>query len=169
MIIRKEKPFDYKKIYELVKSAFSTPIAQDVYEQDYVNDLRKTEKYIPEFALVAVEDETIIGHIMLTKTQIICKDGLLEELLLSPICVELSHRNNGVGSMLVEESFKIAREKGYSAVFLCGDINYYSRFGFKYSSDFGIINDANIPMEYVLACELSSNSLANKSGIIEIV
>lgn len=169
MIIRQEQTADYEAIYQLVKTAFETARVKDGDEQDYVNNLRKTPNYIPGLALVAEEKGLLIGHIMLTKMQIKGIGQIFEELLLSPVCVMLSHRNQGTGGSLIKESFRLAENMGYSAVFLCGDPAYYSRFGFRPTSDFGIVNHSDIPQKYVMCCELIPNALQNKSGVINIV
>ncbi|MCL1901438.1 MAG: GNAT family N-acetyltransferase [Firmicutes bacterium] len=83
MTIRTEKEADYKKIYELVKRAFETAKVSDGDEQDYVEALRRSDRYIPDFALVAEDDGKLTGHIMLTKTFIKTDTEQIECLLLS--------------------------------------------------------------------------------------
>ncbi|MDD3043438.1 MAG: N-acetyltransferase [Methanosarcinaceae archaeon] len=168
MIIRKENPNDFEKIYELVKVAFQTANVSAGTEQELVNDLRNSDKYIPELALIAEEDGRLIGHIMLTKTHITREDEKYETLLLAPISVALEYRNKGIGSNLVKHSFTLAKSMGYTSVVLVGDPDYYNRFGFKKSSDFGIVYKG-IPEEYVLACELTKNALIDIRGEIASV
>lgn len=147
MIIRKERREEFALIYELVKVAFQTAKVSNGKEQDLVNKLRSSGNYIPELALVAEVNGQLVGHIMLTKTYIIANNGAkFETLILGPISVSLEYRNRGIGSALINESFKIAKEKGYKSIFLVGDPAYYNRFGFKASVDFGIKNNLNITL-----------------------
>lgn len=169
MYIRPEQPEDYEEIYELVKIAFETAAVKEGDEQDYVVELRNGSRYIPELALVAVEGDILIGHIMLTETELISGKEHHWELLLSPLSVALQHRKQGVGGALIKECFRIAKEMGYSAVFLCGDPEYYKRYGFHRASAFGIRNAGNLPQKYVMTYELYPNALKNKSGSINIV
>ena len=169
MKIRQEQISDYPKIYDLVKNAFATAPQKDGDEQDYVNKLRESKNYIPGLSLVAEENGELIGYIMLTSTQIKSEQKTFTELLLSPLCVEFSHRNAGIGAKLVNESFRLAKAMGYSVIFVVGDPKYYSRFGFKCICEFGIINGGNIPEQFVMGCELVSNALKNKKGTIQIV
>ena len=169
MEIRQEKVSDYAAVYELVKTAFATASEKDGDEQDYVNELRKSERYIPELALVAEENGVLIGHIMLTQTRIKTQEETFTQLLLSPLCVEFSRRNTGVGAKLVHESFRRAKAMGYSAVFVVGEPKYYARFGFRRASEFGIMNDGNIPEPYVMVCELTEKALDRKNGTIQVV
>jgi predicted N-acetyltransferase YhbS len=167
MLIRRETPQEFSQIYDLVKIAFQTAKVSDGREQEFVNQLRSSNNYIPELALVAEEDGRLIGHIMLTKTTIKEGDVTHEALLLAPISVVLAFRNKGVGSSLISESFRLAREMGYSSVFLVGDPAYYTRFGFRKTVDFGVQNTNGIPDEYVMACELVPGALAGINGTIE--
>ncbi len=169
MIIRREEEKEFDKIHELVKTAFETAAVKDGDEQEYVRKLRKSENYLPPLALVAEEGGELIGHIMFTKMKIGCGEKIYEELLLSPICVELSHRNRGIGGALIKRGFEIAKEMGYTAVFLVGDPLYYSRFGFKETTCFGIKNEGDIPEKYIMACELYDDALKGKNGKISIV
>ena len=67
LIIRTEHEKEFNQIYDFVRIAFETAQVSDGNEQNFVNELRASENYIPELALVALVDGNIIGHIMLTK------------------------------------------------------------------------------------------------------
>jgi putative acetyltransferase len=164
MLIRRETPEEFSQIYDLVKVAFQTAKVTDGKEQDFVNQLRSNGNYIPELALVAEENGKLIGHIMLTKTYIVNGGNKFETLLLAPISVALEYRKRGVGTSLIKESFKLAKEMGYTSVLLVGDPAYYHRFGFKAAVSFGIKHIYNIPDEYVMACELVPDALYGISG-----
>lgn len=167
MIIRRETSEEFSKIYDLVKVAFQTAKVTNGKEQDFVNQLRSSSNYIPELALVAEEGGKLIGHIMLTRTDITDKNSKFETLFLGPISVVLEYRNKGVGSKLITESFKVARTMGYTSVVLVGDPAYYHRFGFKASVNFGIRHVLDIPEKNVMACELCPNALHDTSGTFD--
>ncbi|WP_051541648.1 GNAT family N-acetyltransferase [Clostridium lundense] len=164
IIIRQEKQDEFKQIYDLVKVAFQTAKVSNGQEQDFVDELRSKGNYIPELALVAEENNKLIGHIMLTKAYINNDNYKTETLLLAPLSVALEYRYKGVGSKLVNKSFEIARNMGYKSVVLVGDPAYYNRFGFKKSANLGIRYSPEIPEEYVLACELIPGALSKISG-----
>lgn len=90
-----------------------------------------------------------------------------EALLLAPISVILEFRNKGIGSELINESFRLAKKMGYTVVFLVGDPAYYHRFGFRRAVTFGIKHTHNIPDEYVMACKLVPNALKGIRGKID--
>lgn len=79
----------------------------------------------------------------------------------------LDYRNKGVGSALIRDSFKLAKEMGYASVILVGDPAYYYRFGFKTAANFGIRTTHEIPDENVMICELIPGSLQGVSGVTE--
>jgi predicted N-acetyltransferase YhbS len=164
--IRVEKPADFPVIFNLVKVAFQTAQVSNGDEQNFVDRLRAGSGYLPQLALVAEQDDQIIGHVMLTKTLVAGAGKNSAVLLLAPLAVELKHRKQGVGSKLVLESFRLAKEHGYKSVLVVGNPAYYGRFGFKPSVSFGIVHDPPIPDPYVMACELVPNALAGVCGTV---
>ena len=167
MIIRKETKQDFDQIYNLVKTAFQTARVTNGKEQDFVNELREGANYIPELALVAEDESEMVGHIMLTKAYVNDGDTKSEVLYLAPVSVVIEKRKSGIGSALIKESFRIAKDMGYTSVFLVGNPDYYHRFGFKTITTFGIKYIHEIPAEFVMACELVPNALDKISGTID--
>ena len=72
-----------------------------------------------------------------------------------------------IGSSLIYEGFRLAKALGYKAVFLCGDPDYYYRFGFRSTASFGIKYIHDIPEKYIMAYELEKGSLDNVVGSID--
>jgi len=168
MIIRPEKESEFGLLYELVKTAFLTAKVSDGKEQDFAERLRAGENYVPELALVAEDGGNVVGHIMLTRTAVVKDGGSFEALMLGPISVAAESRGKGIGSGLVKESFKAAKEMGFKAMVLVGDPEYYERFGFKQADSFGIgWLPENIPAENVMACELVKGALTSVSGTVD--
>lgn len=90
-----------------------------------------------------------------------------DTLMIAPLSVALEYRSVGVGGALVRESFKIAKTIGYNSAFLCGDPNYYSRFGYRPIGDFGITHNS-IPEPYVMGCELEPLALNGITGVVRV-
>ena len=166
MVIREEQTENFPEIYDFVQTAFATAKVADGKEQEFVNQLRAGEGYLPRLALCAWEGQELIGHIMLTKAHIENATGKFPTLLLAPLCVKLEYRKRGVGTALVKESFRRAVQEGYQSVVLVGDPAYYGRFGFRQASDFGIRYPEEIPAQYVLACEIFPEGLKGITGTI---
>lgn len=167
MIIRTERPEDFPGIYDLVKRAFETAAVSSGDEQNFVNNLRESEAYIPELALVAEENGELIGHIMISHKTIEADGQEFPILYVAPLSVALEHRRQGVGSELMREGLRLARELGHKSVILVGDPAYYHRFGFKTAAQFGIHDTHGIPEENVMVCELIEGALDGVSGTVE--
>lgn len=166
MIIRPEAPEEFRFLHQFIETAFQTAEVSDGNEQFFVDRLRASANYIPELALVAVEDDEIIGHVMLTRTVIEDDGERHETLLLAPLSVALEARGRGVGEALVNRALKKAVDLGHTSAVLVGDPFYYRRFGFVPASEFAIGNTDDIPADYVLACELVPGGLDDVAGAI---
>ena len=172
MVIRKENKSDYDEIYELVKQSFATTDFSDGTEADYLNEIRKKNTFIPELSLVAENEEgKLVGQIVLYKMTIMSTEGEYTELVLSPISVHPDYFGRGIASKLINESFFIAKNMGYKAVFLCGNPNFYSKFGFKPSYQYNIfhIEDESKKADYCMVHELIEGALSGVSGKVEIL
>lgn len=165
--IRQENKADYDEIYKLIKTAFETAKVRDGDEQDYAVKLRNGNGYIPELALVAEQNGKLIGHIMFTKFYVKQQNGeTIEGLLVAPLSVLNKYRDKGVGSGLMKEGLKRAKDLGYKLAILAGDPSYYNRFGFEQSSLLGITNENGIPDQYVLINLLIPDILKGINGTI---
>jgi len=172
MKIRQEKPSDYDEVYELVKIAFSTTSNDDGTTPDYLNQLRGKDTFAPELSLVAENDDgKIIGQIVLYKTDITTSNGKITELLLSPICVHPNYFRQGIARAMIDESFRIAKQMGYKAVFLCGEPELYKKFGFIPSFQYNIfhISDHSKNAEWSMVYELVKDGLKDISGTTDSV
>lgn len=167
--VRPETDNDYPEIHKLIQDAFATAKVKEGNEQEYAANLRKSPKYLPDLALVAERGDELIGHVMFTRTEISQSSSVYEvkSLLVAPLSVKLKYRNMGVGSDLLKQGFRIAKESGYHAVFLCGDPEYYKRFGFRESASFYIKNVNGIPDQYSLVYELVPEILNGVTGTID--
>ncbi len=169
MIIRQERPADYDEVYDLVKKSFATSTNEG--ESDYLNEVQKKDTFIPELSLVAENDDgKLVGQIVLYKTDIIASDNVYTELLLSPISVDPDYFRKGIARAMMTEAFQIAKDMGFTAIFLCGDPDFYHRFGFRGSYEYGIfhIADKTKKAEWCMALELIPGALTGKSGTINI-
>ncbi len=83
------------------------------------------------------------------------------------MCVHPDYQRKGIGSKLVKEGLKRAREKGYRSVIVIGHPEYYPRFGFSKASKFDIKAPFDVPDNAFMALELVENALENVKGIVE--
>lgn len=164
--IRPEMPAEFGEIHAFVETAFSTAEVSNGDEQNFVDRLRASADYLPNLALVAIEGDVVVGHVMLTRTTIDTESGPREILLLAPLAVERTHRRRGLGARLTQEVLARARAAGHDAVALVGNPAYYGRFGFRASTDFGVDNTQGIPGRYVQMLELVPGALVGTRATI---
>lgn len=134
MLIRQERPEDYEAVYRVIKEAFAKAEHTDGNEANLVVKLRKSESFIPELSLVAVDGEKIVGHIIFTKALV---HGV-EVLALAPLAVLPDYQNRGIGLSLIEAGHQAANELGYEYAVVLGHAKYYPKAGYVPASQFGI-------------------------------
>jgi len=162
MLIRQEQLNDYDYVYDVVKKAFLNAEHSDGNEQELVVALRKSNSFIPELSLVAIEKEKIVGHILFTKITI----EKQTELALAPLSVLPSYQNKGIGLALIKQGHNKAKELGYQYSIVLGHSKYYSKAGYKPASVFGIKAPFKVSDENFMAIKLKENA-QNIQGIVK--
>ena len=150
--IRQENQKDYEEVYMIVKTAFETAEHSDGNEQDLVVALRNSDRFIPELSLVAVKEDKIVGYILFTKIKI----ENHEEIALAPLAVLPEYQKQGIGSMLIEQGHKIAKQLGYHYSIVLGSENYYPKFGYIPAIQYGIQAPFNVADENFMAIKLNA-------------
>jgi predicted N-acetyltransferase YhbS len=133
--IRRETTSDESAVRAITAAAFVRPGQKGTPEARLVDELRASPAWLPELSLVAVtpEDE-IVGHVL-------CSRGQVDQepvLALGPLTVRPDSQRRGVGSALMHAVLGAADALGEPLVALLGNPAYYSRFGFRLSSDYQI-------------------------------
>ena len=159
--IRKENKNDYNEVYNVIKKAFETAEHSDGNEQDLVVKLRKSEAFIPELSLVAVEENKIVGYILFTKIKI--KDNI--ELALAPLAVLPEYQRKGIGKKLIETGHNIAKNLGYHYSIVLGSENYYSKMGYIPAIQYGIKAPFQVPDENFMAIKLNDTNIEIKGTV----
>lgn len=152
--IRKETKNDYDEVYNVIKTAFEKAEHSDGNEQDLVIALRKSNSFIPELSLVAVDENKIIGYVLFTKIRI----GDNTELALAPLAVLPEYQRKGIGTKLIQEGHKIARQLNYNYSIVLGSNKYYPRLGYVPASRYNIKAPFDVEDEYFMAIKLNENA-----------
>ena len=126
--VRLEEPRDRLDALRVEELAFGGPAEAAIVEA--VRDLEGS------FALVATDDDAVIGHVQMSRAWIADRPVLA----LGPIGVLPERQGSGVGSTLVGASLDEARRRGEVAVMLLGSPDFYLRFGFQAASRWGLHN-----------------------------
>ena len=163
MRIRQEIKADHDRVYQLIKSAFSSLEISSHNEQDLVDRLRLLGCFIPELSLVAEEQGQILGYILFTELK--AGDAILLDL--APVAVDPDHQNRGIGSALILEGHRIGTELGYRGSVVVGHAAYYPKFGYQPASKWHLSAPFDVPDENLMAVELIPDGLKDVSGLLE--
>ncbi len=127
IIIRSEQPTDIPLIHHINELVFERP-----EEARLVNALRESPYWIDDLSLVAVMDDVVIGHLLITEISITSGDHIVPALGAGPMAVLPEYQGKGIGSALMRHALDRCKEHpDYSLVVLIGHAGYYPRFGFK--------------------------------------
>lgn len=168
VIIRTEVKEDFKAVFELIQNAFENEEYTDHKEHYLVERLRNSNAFIPELSLIAEVNNQIVGYILLTKINIVDANATsYTSLALAPVAVLQMFQGKGIGGELIKAAHKKARDLGFGSVVLLGHENYYPRFGYRLTKEFGIKLPFDVPEANCMAIELNENSLQNVNGIVQ--
>jgi putative acetyltransferase len=151
--IRDESAADLDAIREVNRQAFG----QDL-EGRIVDALR--EAGAVSLSLVAVVDDTIVGHILFSPLTV----GTLMGTGLGPMAVLPSDQRQGVGSRLVEHGLQRLRALGCPFVVVLGHPQFYPRFGFQPAGAYGLTCEWDVDPDAFMVAVLDPQIAAGLRG-----
>ena len=159
MNIRIEEKSDIDLIWKLNSTVFPTNA-----EADLVNSLR--DSGVPIISIVAEKDEKIIGHIFFSEVELVGNSSGLKLIGLAPMAVANHLQRKGIGSKLVTSGIEECKKQNYDVVVVLGHPEYYPKFGFLPSIEYGIKCEYDVPDEAFMILELSEGVLDGTEGTI---
>lgn len=166
LTIRQEEIKDHTTVFQIVEKAFKMMKYSNHREQFLVEELRKSNAFIPELSLVAEKDGILVGYIILTKIQIDNGSQLFDALSLGPVAVLPELHHQGIGSQLIKTAHQIAKNLGHERIILLGHKDYYPRFGYEMTSKYDIQLPFGSAPENCMVLGLNPNSLKGVSGSV---
>jgi putative acetyltransferase len=161
MHLRTETADDYQRVFDLNYRAFGN--RED--ESRLIERIRESADFIPELSIVAVEDEMVIGHILLSGAKVTDGTAAHNVIALAPIAVHPDYQGKGVGGRLIEEGLSRCKALGYGLVLLIGHPSYYPKFGFTPARAFGLeLKQFEVPDEVFQVYELQEGQLGDIKG-----
>ena len=139
MNICPETQADYSVIAEIHKLAFGRQ-----EEADLVEKIRNSQYYVPQLTLVAQVNNSVVAHSMLSYIHLVGEETF-QVIGLAPIAVHPDFQNQGIGSALINAGLNKANVLGEALIVVLGNSQFYSRFGFQPSVDFGIESPFPVP------------------------
>jgi putative acetyltransferase len=126
--IREASIDDAEGIKDVHLEAFADPEARQVAE--FAVNLLNEQHPVRVISLVAIENNEIVGHVAFSP---VFHAGTNEHFgyILAPLAVSPEFQKNAIGSSLVRYGLDAIAAMGSFIVFVYGDPQYYSRFGFE--------------------------------------
>ncbi|MBQ9200309.1 MAG: N-acetyltransferase [Lachnospiraceae bacterium] len=170
-IIRLEEKKDYREVENLVRESFWNVYRPGCSEHYVIHVLRDDLAFIPELDFVMEKDGRLIGQNMFMRTVIDSDDRRkIDVLTMGPIGIIPELKRKGYGKILLDYSLKKAKELGFGAVLFEGNIDFYGKSGFDFSSKFGIrYHDLpeNADASFFLCKELIPGYLNGITGVYQ--
>ena len=111
-------------------------------------------------SLVAVDRETIVGHILFSPADLSGVRGMG----LAPMAVRPDRQREGIGSRLVREGLSGLHKQGCPFVIVLGHPGYYPRFGFEPASRYSIRCKWDVPDEAFMILILDAEVMEGVRG-----
>jgi putative acetyltransferase len=83
-----------------------------------------------------VSEGQSLGHVISSYVDLV--PGSRRVLQVGPLAVVPSHQRRGIGTALMEETVRLADERGEPLLLIEGSPEYYGRFGFTRADEHGI-------------------------------
>lgn len=165
ILIREERPEDYRAVELLTREAFWGFFAPSCDEHYLAHALRTAPAFVPALDLVAEADGQLVGNVMYSLAKVVSETGEARTVLtFGPLSVLPAWQGKGVGAALMRASLRKARDMGYGAVAFFGHPDYYPRFGFRPAAEFGIHPAAGGDSDALMAMALRDGGLDGVSG-----
>lgn len=139
MHIRQATLQDIKEIMCTTELAFENEPTSDNQEHTLVEELMRSDSYIPELTLVATIHNKIVGHIMYSKITIDAYDGFA----MAPLSVHPDYQKQGIGTALLHYTLSMIPLS--VPVVILGHPSYYNKFGFVKASTYNIKAPFEVP------------------------
>lgn len=136
--LRPEGPADTDPVRRVLAAAFARPDVLAPPEVGLVDELRDTDAWIPELAMVAEYGGEVVGYALFTRVRIHHDGGTAPVLALGPVAVAPHRQRVGHGTAVVQAGLDAATELGERLVVVLGDPAFYRRFGFTRADRMGL-------------------------------
>jgi len=157
--IRAARADDLRAVLDIHRAAFGHE-----EEAALVAALVAGDAYVSALSIVAERAGTLVGHVLFTSAESGSQPPL-PVAVLAPLAVLPGVQRTGVGSALVADGLRRAREAGFALAVVLGHPEYYPRFGFRPASAYGI--EAPYPTVDAawMVAELVPGSLERAAGV----
>jgi len=157
--IRRHEPGDADTIESLLDRCFGTARTERT-----VYRLRRGIRPVPELCFAAVDDsDRILASLQFWPIRIETAPAIL----LGPLAVEPSMRNQGLGRALVRHGINQARKHGQRLCVVSGAPSYYRPYGFVPAVPYGLVMPGPLEPARLQVLELVPGALEGVRGLIQ--
>ena len=167
LIIRQEKPEDYKETELMAMRSFWNKYWPGAIEHFLIRIIRESKDYVPEISRIAELDGKIVGAVFYSKAWIVDGDLKHEIMTFGPLAVEPTLEGNDIGGALMRETIQLAREAGIAGIAVMGEPNYYPRFGFERGAKYGVTDAEGNTFDALMVLPLNDDFKPIKGKLIE--
>ncbi|MFP4322736.1 MAG: GNAT family N-acetyltransferase [Anaerolineales bacterium] len=132
ILVRPEQNAQLDAIHAVQRAAFGRDT-----EADLIRNLRQTPQFNPRLSLMALYNGAVVGHGLFYPVKLEAHDDVLAYGL-GPIGVAPDYWGQFIGSALIYEGLEVCRRQKIDLVFVLGNPEYYTRFGFSLARDYGL-------------------------------
>lgn len=144
MIICEASEADLRDLLYVERQAFGDKEGPEIIE--LVKNLLSDPSARPLLSLVAVDSNSITGHILFSKARIALQEQV-SAAILAPLAVIPAAQKQGIGGSLITEGLKMLAGSHVDLVFVFGHPDYYPRFNFRPAGALGFTAPYPIPAE----------------------
>ena len=139
VMIRNEKPEEWREVENLVREAFWNVYRPGCMEHYVLHRFRDSPRFVRELDFVMEMDGRIVGQNIFARSEITLDSGcVLPILSMGPICIAPNLQRMGYGKKLLDHCLNCAVSMGFGAVCFEGNIGFYGKSGFGFASEKGI-------------------------------
>jgi putative acetyltransferase len=159
IVIREERPEDRGEVRLINEAAFGRREEAQIVEElhDSCGNL---------LSLVATAGDRSVGHILFSPVALEGPKSLPDGMGLAPMAVLPEYQGQGIGSRLVREGLGRLQRASIPFVIVVGHPSFYSRFGFRPASRYGIrCQWPNVPDAAFMILVFDEAALEGVSGV----
>jgi len=169
VVIRKERPEDYRKVEEVAREAFWNLYFPGCAEHFVIHKMREEPEFLPDLTFVIEVDGEIVGSIFYTRSKIVTEDrGEVETITFGPVSILPTMHRRGLGKRLIEHSIAEAKAQGHRAILTLGYPYHYAPYGFTGGKKYGISMPDGKFYKGLLVLPLYDGALEGISGYAQI-
>ena len=150
LIIRPERPEDYKDTELMTMRSFWNKYFPGCVEHNMLRVIRASADYLPEISRIAEVDGKIAGAVYYTKAWITDAPDI-----------------DGKADTRRKEVAMLAKNAGIAGIILAGEPDYYPKFGFKRCAEFGITDGEGNSYDAYMCLPLNNDFASFKGHFVE--